>query len=51
MGTTNYRSRSWLVPLLVCFALAYGAQKMNAYLIQQQPKEIRQQLERVMPPN
>ena len=51
VGTTNYRSRSWLVPLLVCFALAYGAQKMNAYLIQQQPKEIRQQLERVMPPN
>ena len=51
VGITNYRSRSWLVPLLVCFALAYGAQKMNAYLIQQQPKEIRQQLERVMPPN
>ena len=51
VGPGNYRSRSWLVPLLVCFALVYGAQKMNAYLIKQQPKEVRQELERMMPPN
>ena len=51
VGPGSYRSRSWLVPLLVCFALVYGAQKMNAYLIKQQPKEVRQELERMMPPN
>ena len=51
VGPGNYRSRSWLLPLLVCFALVYGAQKMNAYLVKQQPREVRQELERMMPPN
>ena len=51
VGPGNYRSRSWFLPLLVCFALVYGAQKINSYLIKQQPKEVRQQLERIMPPN
>ena len=44
-----YRSRSWLPPLLVCFGLMFGLQKLNSYLIQQQPKEVRQELERLMP--
>lgn len=43
VGTTTYRNRSWLVPLLVCFALAYGAQKLNVYLLKQQPKAVQQQ--------
>ena len=49
VGTTNYRSRSWFLPLLVCFALVYGVQKLQTYLVQQQPKEVRQQMERMMP--
>ncbi len=51
VGSGNYRSRSWLLPLLVCFALVFGIQKLNNYLLQKQPKEVRQQLERMMPPN
>jgi hypothetical protein len=49
VGTTTYRSRSWLPPLLVCFVLVFGIQKLNNYLLQKQPKEVRQELERLMP--
>lgn len=49
VGQSAYRSRSWLPPLLVCFALAYGAQRFQARLIEQQPKEVRDELERMMP--
>ena len=49
VGPGNYRNRSWLVPLAVCFALVFGAQKLNNYLLQKQPKEVRQQFERLMP--
>ncbi|WP_035565061.1 hypothetical protein [Hymenobacter sp. IS2118] len=49
IGTTNYRSRSWFPALLVCFALLFGLQKLNGYLIQKQPKEVREQLEKMMP--
>lgn len=49
VGLTTYRNRSWLAPLLVCFALTLGLQKLNEYLIQQQPKEVRQELERLLP--
>ena len=51
VGPGNYRSRSWLLPLLVCFALVFGLQKLNNYLVQKQPKEVRHQLEHMMPPN
>ncbi len=44
-----YRSRSWLLPLLVCFALMFGLQKLNNYMVKQQPKEVQQELERLMP--
>ena len=44
-----YRSRSWLPPLLVCFAVVYGAQKLNNYLLKKQPKEVQEQFERMMP--
>jgi len=49
MGGISYRSRSWLPPLLVCFAVVYGAQKFNTYLLKQQPKKVQEQLERMMP--
>ncbi|GAC1370451.1 MAG: hypothetical protein NVS3B25_04700 [Hymenobacter sp.] len=49
VGPGNYRSRSWLLPLLVCFALVFGMQKLNEYLLKKQPKEVRSQFERMMP--
>ncbi len=49
VGGLNYRSRSWLPPLLVCFALVFGLQKLSNYLMKQQPKEVREQMERMMP--
>lgn len=49
IGTVNYRNRSWLPPLLVCFAMLFGFQKLNNYLVQKQPKAVRQQLEQMMP--
>ncbi|WP_460504088.1 hypothetical protein, partial [Hymenobacter agri] len=49
MGGMRYRSRSWLPPLLVCFAFLYGAQRLNNYLLKQQPKEVQEQFERMMP--
>ena len=49
VGTTSYRSRSWLPPLLVCFALMFGLQRLSNYLMQQQPKEVREQFEKMMP--
>jgi hypothetical protein len=49
VGVTNYRSRGWLAPLLICFALVFGLQKLNNYLVEQQPQEVRQELERMMP--
>ena len=49
VGAVNYRNRSWLPPLLVCFALVFGLQKLNGYLLEKQPKEVRQELERMMP--
>jgi hypothetical protein len=45
----SYRSRSWLPPLLVCFALVYGAQRFNSYMLKKQPKEVQQQFEQMMP--
>ncbi|GAA4037662.1 hypothetical protein GCM10022409_23500 [Hymenobacter glaciei] len=49
MSGVSYRSRSWLPPLLVCFAFLYGAQKFNAYMMKKQPKEVQEQFERIMP--
>ncbi|MBH8558787.1 hypothetical protein [Hymenobacter negativus] len=49
VGQPVYRNRSWLPPLLVCFALAYGAQRFQSYMLQQQPKEVQQEFERMMP--
>ena len=48
VGTTAFRSRSVLAPVLVCMLLMWGLQKLTPYLIQQQPKEVRQELERLL---
>ena len=49
VGTTPYRSRSVLGPVVVCMLMMWGAQKMGPYLMQKQPKEVRQQFEKMMP--
>ncbi len=48
VGATNFRSRSVLVPILVCMLVVWGVQRITPYLIRQQPKEVRQELERMM---
>ena len=50
VGSTSFRSRSIFVPMLVCMLLVWGLQKLTPYLVQQQPKEVRQKLERMMRP-
>ena len=47
-AATAYRSRSVLVPVLVCVLLMWSLQKIAPYLIERQPKEVRAQLERLM---
>jgi hypothetical protein len=48
VGTTSYRSRSLLLPILLCFLLVLGLQKMMPYLIKQQPKEVQQEMEQLI---
>ncbi|GAA3957646.1 hypothetical protein [Hymenobacter antarcticus] len=47
IGSTNFRSRSIIAPILVCMLIVWGAQRIMPYLIKQQPKEVREQLERM----
>ncbi|MBF9235848.1 hypothetical protein I2I05_00420 [Hymenobacter sp. BT683] len=53
VGNVNYRSRNWFSALLVCFALGlglqYGLQKLNGYIMEKQPKEVREQMEKMLP--
>ena len=49
VGTMPFRSRSVLLPLLIYMLLAWGSVKLVPYLMQKQPKEVRQQWERMMP--
>ena len=48
IGAGNYRSRGVLVPVLVCMLLIWGAQRLTPYLLQNQPKQNRQQLEQLL---
>ena len=50
VGGPGFRSRSVLVPMLVCMLLVWGLQRLTPYLIRQQPKEKQQELERMMRP-
>ena len=47
VGTTTFRSRSVLVPVLVCMALLWGIQRITPYLLQN--KEVREQMKDMMP--
>ena len=47
VGTTTFRSRSVLVPVLVCMALLWGVQRITPYLMQN--KEVREQMKNIMP--
>ena len=47
IGSSNFRSRSILAPILVCMLIVWGAQRIMPYLIKQQPKEVRERLERM----
>ena len=47
IGSTNFRSRSILAPILVCMLIVWGAQRIMPYLIKQQPKEVRERLKRM----
>lgn len=46
--TDNYRSRSLIPPILICFLIAWGLQKAMPYIIKQQPKEVQLQMEQLM---
>lgn len=48
VGTIPFRSRSVLMPILVCLLIVWGARLLTPYLIKQQPKEVRQEMERLM---
>lgn len=44
----DYRSRSVLLPILIAFALAWGAQQLMPYLLKQQPKAVQDQVEQLL---
>lgn len=48
VGRAGFRSRSTLMPMLVCLLLVWGLQQLMPFFIRQQPKEVRQQVERLM---
>jgi len=48
VGTMPFRSRSVLVPILVCMFFVWGIQRITPYLMQHQPKEVRAQWEQLM---
>lgn len=50
VGDTAYRTRSVLVPVLVCLLIMWGLRQITPYLIRQQPPEVRKELERMLPP-
>ncbi|WP_201977666.1 hypothetical protein [Hymenobacter rubidus] len=48
VGATPFRNRSVLMPILVCMLLMWGLKQLTPYLIKQQPKEVRQEMEKMM---
>ncbi|GAB3574295.1 eL24 family ribosomal protein [Hymenobacter daeguensis] len=49
VGNIPFRSRSILGPVVVCMLLMWSAPKIASYIIRQQPKEVQQQFEKMMP--
>lgn len=48
ISVSRYRSRSILPPIIICFLVMWGLQKALPYLIKQQPKEVQQEMEKMM---
>lgn len=46
--TDNYRSKSILPPIIICFLIVWGLQLALPYLIKQQPKEMQVKMEKMM---
>ncbi|UOQ66027.1 hypothetical protein [Hymenobacter volaticus] len=46
--TDNYRSKSILPPIIICFLIVWGLQLAMPYLIKQQPKEMQVKMEKMM---
>lgn len=46
--TENYRSKSILPPIIICFLIVWGLQLAMPYLIKQQPKEMQVKMEKMM---
>ena len=49
IGLNQHRGRSWLPPLVLCLLALWSLSRINAYLMQRQPKEVQQQMEKMMP--
>ena len=49
IGKNKFRSRSIFMPILVFAFIIWGLEKITPYMIQHQPKEVQQQLKRMMP--
>jgi hypothetical protein len=43
IGSMSFRSRSVLVPILLCAAIIWGVQRFTPYILQSQPKQTSQQ--------
>ncbi|MDF7812742.1 hypothetical protein [Hymenobacter sp. YC55] len=46
--TDNYRSKSILPPILICFLIVWGLQLAMPYIVKQQPKEVQAKMEKMM---
>ena len=49
VGKSTFRSRSIFMPILVFAFIIWGLEKLTPYVMQHQPKEVQQQLKRMMP--
>ena len=47
LGTTTFRTRSVLIPVLICMAVLWGVQKLTPYLMEN--KAVREQMKDIMP--
>ncbi len=47
VGADPYRSRGWLLPFVVCIVGALALQAGNKYLLKHQPRQVRQEMEKI----
>jgi hypothetical protein len=48
VGVDTYRSRSILPPVVICFLLIWGLQRLMPYLISQQPKQVQREMQELL---